>query len=31
MLADGVTPWNNELTFSGIGYRGLTFNLKYHF
>lgn len=31
VLADGVTPWNNELAFSGIGYRGLTVNLKYHF
>ncbi len=31
VLADGVTPWNNELTFSGGGYQGLTVNLKYHF
>ena len=31
VLADGVTPFNNELTFSGIGYQALTVNLKYHF
>ena len=31
VLADGVTPFNNELEFSGIGYRTLTVNLKYHF
>ena len=31
VLADGVTPFNNELTFSGIGYRALTVHLKYHF
>ena len=29
--ADGVTPWNNELEFSGIGYQALTVSLKYHF
>ena len=31
VLADGVTPFNNELEFSGIGYQALTVNLKYHF
>ena len=31
VMADGVTPFNNELEFSGIGYRTLTANLKYHF
>ena len=31
VLADGVTPFNNELEFSGIGYQVLTVNLKYHF
>ncbi len=31
VLADGVTPFNNELGFSGIGYQALTVNLKYHF
>lgn len=31
VLADGVTPFNNELAFSGIGYRALTVNLKYYF
>ena len=31
VLADGVTPFNNELEFSGSGYRALTVNLKYHF
>lgn len=31
VLADGVTPFNNELTFSGIGYQALTVNLKYRF
>ena len=31
VLADGVTPFNNELTFSGIGYQAVTVNLKYHF
>ncbi len=31
VLADGVTPFDNELGFSGIGYQGLTVNLKYHF
>ena len=31
VLADGVTPFNNELEFSGIGYRALTVSLKYHF
>ena len=29
--ADGVTPWINELEFSGIGYQALTVSLKYHF
>ena len=31
VLADGVTPFNNELVFSGIGYEALTVSLKYHF
>ena len=31
VLADGVTPFNNQLEFSGIGYQTLTVNLKYHF
>ncbi len=31
VLADGVTPFNNELAFSGIGYQALTVSLKYHF
>ena len=31
VLADGVTPFNNELAFSGIGHRALTISLKYHF
>ena len=31
VLADGVTPFNNELEFSGVGYQALTVNLKYHF
>ncbi len=31
VLADGVTPFNNELEFSGIGYQALTVSLKYHF
>lgn len=31
VLADGVTPFNNELEFSGTGYQALTVNLKYHF
>ena len=31
VLADGVTPFDNELEFSGIGYQALTVNLKYHF
>ena len=31
VLADGVTPFNNELEFSGSGYRALTVNLKYRF
>ena len=31
VLADGVTPFNNELTFSDFGYQALTVNLKYHF
>ena len=29
--ADGVTPWNYEVEFSGLGYQALTVNLKYHF
>jgi len=29
VLADGVTPFNNALKFSGIGYRALTVSLKY--
>ena len=31
VLADGVTPFNNELEFSGIGSQALTVSLKYHF
>ena len=31
VLADGVTPFNNEMEFSGIGYQALTVSLKYHF
>lgn len=31
ILADGVTPSSNDITFSGIGYMALTLNLKYHF
>lgn len=31
VLADGVTPFNNEMEFSGIGYQALTISLKYHF
>ena len=31
VLGDGVTPFDNELEFSGIGYQALTVNLKYHF
>ena len=31
VLADGVTPFNNELEFSGIGYRTLSIGLKYRF
>ena len=31
VLADGVTPFNNELEFSGIGYLALTGSLKYYF
>ena len=31
VLADGVTPFTNELEFSGIGYRALTASLKYYF
>ena len=31
VLADGVTPFNNELELSGIGYQALTVSLKYHF
>ena len=30
-LPDRVTPFNNELEFSGIGYQALTVSLKYHF
>ena len=26
-----VTPFNNELEFSGSGYQALTVSLKYHF
>ena len=29
--ADGVTPFSNELEFSGVGYQALTVNIKYHF
>ena len=31
VLADGVTPFNNELELSGIGYQARTVSLKYHF
>lgn len=31
VLADGVTPFKQELEFSGIGYEALTVSLKYHF
>ena len=31
VLADGVTPFKNELEFSGIGFRALGVSLKYHF
>ncbi len=31
VLADGVTPFNLEYDFSGIGYQALTISLKYHF
>ena len=30
VLADGVTPFNIELEFSGSGYQALTVNLRYH-
>ena len=31
VLADGVTPFNNEMEFSDIGYQAFTISLKYHF
>ncbi len=31
VLADGVTPFDMDLEYSGIGYEALTVSLKYHF
>ena len=31
VIADGVTPFDSQLTFEDIGYQAATVNLKYRF